>query len=318
MTPSSLDPKTESPSPLDRTAGIAALESISTAVPLSNLVASFVPTPRFADVSFENYRPTPGVPSQQANRDRLRRFVAETDRAWPEGLSGLFRLGRAVAPNGPGGIYLDGGFGVGKTHLLAAAYHAARAPKLYLSFAELAYTIIQMGLAESVAEFRRYDLICLDEFELDDIANTRMATMFLQGVMEGPGGARVITTSNTPPLESGRGRFAAEEFQREIGQIAARFEVVRIVGEDYRLRRHPIDLCQVPALDRSAPGALPRRPGGVRGEGLCHPRRAAGPPRDAAPDPLRPDARIDRDDLRRGLRADYRPGPGVAVRPPDR
>jgi hypothetical protein len=42
------------------------------------------------------------------------------------------------------GIYLDGGFGVGKTHLLAAFWHEAPEPRTYLSFDELVYFI---GLA---------------------------------------------------------------------------------------------------------------------------------------------------------------------------
>jgi cell division protein ZapE len=214
------------------------LAEIDTELSLSDLVSSFVPTPRFARVSFENYRPTPSEPSQAAARDRLRHWVDGLNAPAPTGLVRFLPFVRS--PSRPArSLYLDGGFGVGKTHLLAATYHAARVPKLYLSFAELTYTIIQMGLADSIAEFRKYDLICLDEFELDDIASTRMAATFLAGVMEGPGAARVVTTSNTPPLESGRGRFAAAEFRREIGQIAERFDVLRIEGEDYRLRAHP-------------------------------------------------------------------------------
>ena len=33
--------------------------------------------------------------------------------------------GPVQAPAGPGGVYLDGGYGVGKTHLLASLWHAA-------------------------------------------------------------------------------------------------------------------------------------------------------------------------------------------------
>src|SRR5262249_34164589 len=134
------------------------------------------------------------------------------------------------------GLYLDGGFGVGKTHLLAAAYHAAPDPRAYLSFAELSYTITSLGMAASLTVFRRHGLLCVDEFELDDVANTRLAATFLRGLRAAGHGPRLITTSNTLPTDLGAGRFAAEDFRREIGEIAAAFEPVRIEGEDFRHR----------------------------------------------------------------------------------
>jgi cell division protein ZapE len=79
-------------------------------------------------------------------------------------------------------------------------------------------------------------LLCIDEFELDDVAQTRMAAMFLRELFDRPT-VHVVTTSNTLPSDLGRGRFAAEAFQRDIGEIASAFEVVSIDGEDYRHRR---------------------------------------------------------------------------------
>ena len=71
---------------------------------------------------------------------------------------------------------------------------------------------------------------------LDDVAQTRMASMFLRRLLERHQPVSVVTTSNTLPSDLGQGRFAAEAFQREIGDIAARFEVLSIDGEDYRHR----------------------------------------------------------------------------------
>jgi cell division protein ZapE len=50
------------------------------------------------------------------------------------------------------------------------------------------------------------------------------------------GGTKVATTSNTLPDRLGEGRFAADDFRREIAAIADHFEVVRIDGPDYRAR----------------------------------------------------------------------------------
>jgi len=49
-------------------------------------------------------------------------------------------------------------------------------------------------------------------------------------------GTRLAATSNTPPAALGEGRFAAEDFLREITALSDKFETIRIDGEDYRKR----------------------------------------------------------------------------------
>jgi cell division protein ZapE len=49
-------------------------------------------------------------------------------------------------------------------------------------------------------------------------------------------GSRIAATSNTPPNALGEGRFASQDFLREIDALAARFKTVRIDGLDYRRR----------------------------------------------------------------------------------
>jgi cell division protein ZapE len=53
-------------------------------------------------------------------------------------------------------------------------------------------------------------------------------------------GVKFAATSNTPPNALGEGRFAAEDFQREIHGISDQFQMLRIDGEDHRHR--PIDV----------------------------------------------------------------------------
>lgn len=193
---------------------------------------SLRPPPRFRDVAFENYHPQDV--SQSAARGRVHEFVlsrqwrhrAERPRWWPFG---------AASRRQGAGLYLDGGFGVGKTHLLAAAYAAAdSSAKRYLSFQELVYLIGVMGMAQARQELATADLLCIDEFELDDPGNTLIVKTFLAALLEN--GGAVITTSNTPPDAQGQGRFNAEDFQREIQSLAASFEVLRVDGPDYRHR----------------------------------------------------------------------------------
>jgi len=228
------------------------------------LVAGFVPPARFAGARFSNYLPNPAHPAQAQAREALEAFA--------EGLSAVdgsggrfFRRGRAMRA-GPAAIYLDGGYGVGKTHLIAALWHAASerevGPAAYLSFGELTAVIGFVGMEEAVRAFGRYRLLCIDEFELDDVANTLMAVTFLRSVLPSeirPDGTRVATTSNSVPDQLGEGRFAADDFKREIAAIAGHFDVLRIDGPDYRAA----SIDPVESLDGAEVAAVVSRAGGV-------------------------------------------------------
>src|SRR5699024_7968291 len=50
-----------------------------------------------------------------------------------------------------------------------------------------------------------------------------------------------VATSTTQPGALGQGRFAAEDFKREIQSLAQRFEILRIDGPDYRARTLTLD-----------------------------------------------------------------------------
>ena len=193
------------------------------------MLAGFVPAQRFSRASFDNYRPNPDFPSQEEAKQRLEAFAARASRT-----KGTFRLFRRSVPEGEG-LYLDGGFGVGKTHLLAATWHAfADDRKAFLSFQELLYAIGALGMLESVKAFSPFRFLAIDEFELDDPGNTHMVNTFLGQLM--PAGTHVVTTSNTEPGALGQGRFNARDFERQITAIASRFQALRIDGPDYRSR----------------------------------------------------------------------------------
>ena len=89
-------------------------------------------------------------------------------------------------------------------------------------------------MESAIAAFSSHRLLCIDEFELDDIAQTLMTVTFLRAVIAA--GVKVVATSNSLPDRLGEGRFAADDFTREIAAIAAHFEVVRIDGPDYRAK----------------------------------------------------------------------------------
>ena len=216
------------------------LKERNAAVDPVRLLETFAPPPRFSGVRFSNYQPNPAFPSEQIAKERLERFVLE---GLPRKGFGLFKKPE-VAPS----LYLDGGFGVGKTHLLAATWFESNLEKVYLSFAELVFTIGALGMEKAVQAFSKYKLICVDEFELDDVGNTLMVAMFFGRLIEA--GTRMVTTSNTLPNQLGEGRFNSDDFKREIQSIAARFESLKVDGEDYRHREglstpHPLTDAQL-------------------------------------------------------------------------
>ena len=188
------------------------------------------PPARFAAATLASYLPQ--HPTQEAARSRVRAFV--------EALADAGQARRRFPwqrrqPQRGAGLYLDGGFGVGKTHLLAAAYAGAEtSAKRYLTFQQLVYLVGAMGMARAVEGFSGTRLLCIDEFELDDPGNTLIVKSFLQALFAN--GTAVVTTSNTPPEAQGQGRFNAEDFKREIHSLAGGFEVVPVDGPDFRAR----------------------------------------------------------------------------------
>ncbi len=201
-------------------------------VPRDRLVGQLVPPPRFADVTFDSYRPDPDQPSQTQAVEVLREFAGVVGVKQRRSL-----LGKARPEQGPGGVYLDGGYGVGKTHLLASLWHAAPGPKLFATFVELTHLVGALGFHEAVAELSSYALVCVDEFELDDPGDTVLVSTLLRRLRES--GVRLAATSNTLPGRLGEGRFATDDFMREIQGLADHFTSVRIDGEDYRHRGLP-------------------------------------------------------------------------------
>ena len=192
----------------------------------AQIIAHLVPPRQFADATIDTYRPDPSYESQAEAVHAVQEFTA----AWrPSG--GLFRR---RTPDALPGIYLDGGFGVGKTHLLASLWHAAPGRKYFGTFIEYTALVGALGYAEAIKLLKGASLVCIDEFELDDPGDTRLMSRLLSELVAS--GSRIAATSNTPPNALGEGRFAAQDFLREIDALAARFRTIRIDGLDYRRR----------------------------------------------------------------------------------
>lgn len=204
------------------------------------MLAHLVPPPQFAQASFDSYIPDERFASQSEARDAAQYFFRAAK-------GGLF----SRASEQPLGLYLDGGFGVGKTHLLASAWHIAKGRKYFGTFIEYTALVGALGYAKSVEAFTGSSFIAIDEFELDDPGDTMLMTRLLGELMST--GTRVMATSNTPPNALGEGRFAAADFVREIQGLSDRFRTFRIDGVDYRHRENEgrADVCTASELEEA-------------------------------------------------------------------
>ena len=189
--------------------------------------ADLVPPPRFREKDFVGFRIDPAVAGQGEAVGRVQAFAEKKNGFF----AGLF------AKKEKPGLYLDGGFGVGKTHLLAASFNAAPGTNRYLSFAEAMSLLIVRG-RESAIELLTADLVCIDEFELDDPTNTRLADLLVTGLMARR--SRILTTSNTVPGELGQGRMAIDLFRTQLARIEESFANIHVPGNDWRQKHaHP-------------------------------------------------------------------------------
>nr|WP_216645639.1 cell division protein ZapE [Isoptericola halotolerans] len=231
--------------------------SVRPAVSSRRLLDDLVPPPHFDDARFSTYRANPEHPSQARVLSRLEEVAAEIVAPAPSGLRAL--LGRRrPAP----AVYMDGGFGVGKTHLLTSLAHAVteasgEGSAAYGTFVEYTNLVGALGFLPTVDALAGRQLVCIDEFELDDPGDTVLMSRLLRELADR--GVALAATSNTLPDALGEGRFAAEDFLREIQALAERFEVLRVDGEDYRHRAVVTDAEPLPLESvRAAVEARPR------------------------------------------------------------
>ena len=211
---------------------LVTVPSLSQRFPVVSAVAiveQFLPPPRFAHARLTNYIPDPNESSQSQAVDIVSHFARpiQAKRRW--------QFTKAPAAS-RAGLYLDGGYGVGKTHLLAGLFYAQQGRATFASFVEYTNLVGALGFAETVDVLKNYDLVCIDEFELDDPGDTVLISSLLHRLVDQ--GVRVAATSNTLPDRLGEGRFAADDFLREIQGLKSHFQIIRIDGPDYRHREN--------------------------------------------------------------------------------
>ncbi len=179
---------------------------------------------RFESVSFDSFELDPSNPAHAAIVEQIGSVLEETAR--PR------RFWQKRDPRIPRGIYMTGPPGIGKTHLLAAAFLKGPEPKLFATFDEFLAAAGTLGMAELSGFLAAQQLVCIDEIDLDDPANIMLLNTLLQAMLAGQ--PTIIATANARPGGMAGGRYYNNPFTRELGEIANSFAIVELDGKDWR------------------------------------------------------------------------------------
>jgi cell division protein ZapE len=182
-------------------------------------------------------KPDPDQARAAAALDRLAGQLAGSRRT-------LFRR-----PRPPGGVYLWGGVGRGKSMLMDLAFETIDyTPKRRVHFHEFMIEVHERlrverakeegdpipPVAEAVAAEAK--LLCFDEMAINNPADAMILSRLFAQLLEE--GVTIVTTSNRPPRDLYPGGLNRELFLPFIDLVEARLEVLPLNGPtDYRLER---------------------------------------------------------------------------------
>ena len=226
--------------------------------------------------------PDPAQAALVEELDRIHRsLVAAPGGGMLARLAGWLGYGRREPVRG---LYVWGGVGRGKTHLVDLFYRASPLDsKLRMHF----HRFMRLVHGELNALPEREDplrivagrlaararLLCFDEFHVSDITDAMILGRLLGALFER--GTTLVATSNTVPSDLYAGGLQRERFLPAIALIERHTKVVHLdSGADYRLR----------ALERARTWYSPLGPDAERGLAECF--RALAPGHAAAGDAL--------------------------------
>ena len=186
-------------------------------------------------------------PDQQRAVAALERLETEL-RDLPQQGSILWRI-IGHRPKAPGGVYLWGGVGRGKSMLMDLAFEAIPyGPKRRVHFHEFMLEVHERLRAERAKEegdpippvaaavAAEAKLLCFDEMVINNSADAMILSRLFAQLLDA--GVTIVTTSNRPPRDLYLGGLNRELFLPFIDLVERELEIVALNGPtDYRLER---------------------------------------------------------------------------------
>ncbi len=191
---------------------------------------------------------------------RVHEALAQQENSEQPGLLNWFKRKNSKAEHR--GVYIWGGVGRGKTHLMNIFFEAAPTQfKWRVHFHRFMLWVHEQSgqLADTqdpLAQIARLvsvknRLLCLDEFMVTDIADAMILHQLLKHLYAQ--GVTIVTTSNLPPDELYDQGFQRESFLPAIALIKNNSEVVLVDGDrDFRKQTWICDAIYYSPLDQAA------------------------------------------------------------------
>ncbi len=208
------------------------INNLNYEISVEECINELKPHPKFSSCTFDNYNCDSNYPSQQHLKDTLQNIAIVNNNPviTKKGFLSRFKKQEPIKLQH---YYIDGTYGIGKTHLLSALFHAFEGIKAFVSFTELTYFMNYLGIEKTIEVFSNHKLMLIDEFDLDDPATTRMFVRLINSIKHK---TTIVMTSNRLPKELGGGKFDTAQFARELGVIADEFEQISVDGKSFRLQ----------------------------------------------------------------------------------
>ena len=189
------------------------------------------PPDRFADATFSAYAPRN---SSQARALRIAQSFAEALLNRSTWWRRLPHWLRPTAKPTQQGLYFVGPVGTGKTHLLAAIYHALH-PVVPCGFMHSStlfrQTTSPSAFADQIAD--QFEALCLDEVEIDDPANEVRLVQLLRRLEVRD--VKLLATSNVTPSAFISNRMGPNRFEQFLTtEFQEHYAIVPVEGTDYR------------------------------------------------------------------------------------
>jgi len=192
----------------------------------------------------DNFTPDP---AQRAVLEQLQTLATQLQQPSPTGWAARLRKRLGHSDPAPGGVYLWGGVGRGKTWLMDMFFDALPfQQKLRLHFRHFMQEVhdvltLLAGhrdplplVAKRFAQRAR--VLCLDEFYVEDITDAMILYRLLDALKTQ--GIVMVFTSNLAPAELYRNGLQRERFLPAIALIENSTDVVELNGDtDHRLRK---------------------------------------------------------------------------------